>query len=234
MNALAFFVRRFQLSLTRGVNVQNFGSSLYMYLSIFYSQQFNPGPLYVFSCRATSLIILGWLYMPRVSSLPWRQSPVFQIIISVYMSLFFSRIRVLSQSLRVNLHPAVACLGCFRLFQNIDITSLCIISTKDHRTALLPRPTILPLASFYLRNRTRLFRQCNHPVRPGFTSSWNGLLSLWDTSIPSSDEVEDSAKSRRKALLSVLKRLNHMAREEYSVPDWGFGIQNMAFANIVS
>jgi hypothetical protein len=36
-----FLGRRFQLSLTRGVNVQDFGSSPYMYLNIFYSQQFN-------------------------------------------------------------------------------------------------------------------------------------------------------------------------------------------------
>ena len=58
------------------------------------------------------------------------------------------------------------------------------------------------------------------------TSSWDGLIGLWDTSIPSSDEVlepeskehdrkkrrkvEDSAKPRRKAPLSVLKA--HTAR----------------------
>ena len=58
------------------------------------------------------------------------------------------------------------------------------------------------------------------------TSSWDGLIGLWDTSIPLSDEVqepvpnerdrkkrrklEDSDKPRRKAPLSVLK--SHIAR----------------------
>jgi ribosome biogenesis protein len=58
------------------------------------------------------------------------------------------------------------------------------------------------------------------------TSSWDGLIGLWDTSIPSTDEVpepvlnerdrkkrrkvEDSVKPRRKAPLSVLK--SHTAR----------------------
>ena len=58
------------------------------------------------------------------------------------------------------------------------------------------------------------------------TSSWDGLIGFWDTSIPSSDEVpepisnerdrkkrrkvEDSSKPRRKAPLSVLK--SHTAR----------------------
>ena len=102
------------------------------------------------------------------------------------------------------------------------------------------------------------------------TSSWDGLIGLWDTSIPSSDEVqepvlnglgryrrkrrklEDSAKRRQKAPLSVLKshtaRVSkvlfaptgntstdnngeHIAVDSTRLSD--FGIQSMAFAIIL-
>lgn len=81
------------------------------------------------------------------------------------------------------------------------------------------------------------------PSLPGahlLTSSWDGLIGLWDTSIPSTDEVtelennssekkkrrkiENESKPRRKAPINVLK--SHTARVSKVV----FGIGHTAYS----
>ena len=133
------------------------------------------------------------------------------------------------------------------------ITSLCIISSTDEEgsytiatsshdlTAQLSQFTIptssmdidnvisstsKTLASLHLHTAPVSSVSSDSTGSHLLTSSWDGLIGLWDTSIPSSDEVpepvlnerdrkkrrkvEDSAKPRRKAPLSVLK--SHTAR----------------------
>jgi ribosome biogenesis protein len=123
---------------------------------------------------------------------------------------------------------------------------------KKDRTSLLPRLMILllnslnslyaraawilttppststskPLASLHLHNAPVSSVSSNSTGSHLLTSSWDGLIGFWDTSIPSSDEVQEplpnerdhkkrrklegSDKPRRKAPLSVLK--SHTAR----------------------
>ena len=89
-----------------------------------------------------------------------------------------------------------------------------------------PTPISKPLASLHLHTAPVSSVSSNSTGTHLLTSSWDGLIGLWDTSIPSSDEVqepvpnerdrkkrrklEDSDKPRRKAPLSVLK--SHTAR----------------------
>ena len=86
--------------------------------------------------------------------------------------------------------------------------------------------TSKPLASLHLHTAPVSSVSSNSTGTHLLTSSWDGLIGLWDTTIPSSDEVqepelnerdrkkrrklEDSDKPRRKAPLSVLK--SHTAR----------------------
>ena len=86
--------------------------------------------------------------------------------------------------------------------------------------------TSRPLASLQLHTGPVSSVSSNSTGTHLLTSSWDGLIGFWDTSIPSSDEVpepalnerdrkkrrkvEDSARPRRKAPLSVLK--SHTAR----------------------
>ena len=86
--------------------------------------------------------------------------------------------------------------------------------------------TSKPLASLHLHTAPVSSVSSNSTGTHLLTSSWDGLIGFWDTSIPSSDEVqepvpnerdrkkrrklEDSDKPRRKAPLSVLK--SHTAR----------------------
>ena len=83
-----------------------------------------------------------------------------------------------------------------------------------------------PLASLHLHTSPVSSVSSNSTGTHLLTSSWDGLIGFWDTSIPSSDEVqepvlnerdrkkrrklEDSDRPRRKAPLSVLK--SHTAR----------------------
>lgn len=139
------------------------------------------------------------------------------------------------------------------LLHPAPITSLCIISSNDEEgsytiatsshdlTAQLsqftirtdidnnnttPSSTSKPLASLHLHTAPVSSVSSNSTGTHLLTSSWDGLIGLWDTTIPSSDEVqepvlnerdrkkrrklEDSDKPRRKAPLSVLK--SHTAR----------------------
>ena len=140
------------------------------------------------------------------------------------------------------------------LLHPAPITSLCIISSNEEEgsytiatsshdlTAQLSQFTIRPssmdvdnsssistskpLAFLHLHTAPVSSVSSNSTGSHLLTSSWDGLIGLWDTSIPSSDEVqepvpnerdrkkrrklEDSARPRRKAPLSVLK--SHTAR----------------------
>jgi ribosome biogenesis protein len=81
--------------------------------------------------------------------------------------------------------------------------------------------TSKPLASLHLHTAPVSSISSNWTRTHLLTSSWDGLIGLWDTSIPSSDEVQEPElierdrkksdnKPRRKAPLSVLK--SHTAR----------------------
>ena len=88
--------------------------------------------------------------------------------------------------------------------------------------------TSKPLASLHLHTAPVSSISSNSTGTHLLTSSWDGLIGLWDTSIPSSDEIQepelterdrkkrrklqdsDNKKPRRKAPLSVLK--SHTAR----------------------
>ena len=102
-------------------------------------------------------------------------------------------------------------------------------SSMDIDNNTSPSPSIStskPLASLHLHTAPVSSVSSNSTGTHLLTSSWDGLLGFWDTSIPSSDEVqepapnerdrkkrrklEDSDKPRRKAPLSVLK--SHTAR----------------------
>jgi ribosome biogenesis protein YTM1 len=141
------------------------------------------------------------------------------------------------------------------LLHAAPITSLCIISsnkgeegsytiaTSSHDlTAQISQFTIpqigfdidattsstisKPLASLHLHTAPVSSVSSNPTGTHLLTSSWDGLIGFWDSSIPSSDEVpepvlnerdrkkrrkiEDSARPCRKAPLSVLK--SHTAR----------------------
>ena len=96
----------------------------------------------------------------------------------------------------------------------------------DDTTPSTSTSTSNPLASLHLHTAPVSSVSSNSTGTHLLTSSWDGLIGLWDTSIPSSDEVqepelnerdrkkrrklENSAKPRRKAPLSVLK--SHTAR----------------------
>ena len=96
----------------------------------------------------------------------------------------------------------------------------------DNTTPSTSISTSIPLASLHLHTAPVSSVSSNSTGTHLLTSSWDGLIGLWDTLIPSSDEVqelvlnerdrkkrrklEDSAKPRRKAPLSVLK--SHTAR----------------------
>lgn len=95
----------------------------------------------------------------------------------------------------------------------------------DTTTTTTPT-TSKPLASLHLHTAPVSSVSSNSTGTHLLTSSWDGLIGFWDTSIPSSDQVpepvlnerdrkkrrrvEDSSKPRRKAPLSVLK--SHTAR----------------------
>ncbi|KAJ7285559.1 WD40-repeat-containing domain protein [Mycena rebaudengoi] len=105
-----------------------------------------------------------------------------------------------------------------------------LIATASHdltaqltRVSLDPAQKIKPLASLHLHTAPLSGVSSNASGSQILTSSWDGLVGLWDTSIPTTDEVPEPAvgdrkkrrktegdKPKRKAPLTVLK--SHTAR----------------------
>lgn len=109
------------------------------------------------------------------------------------------------------------------------ITSFCVVSTSSEETQLiatashdltaqltsldLQKAVAKPLASLHLHTAPLTCVRANSVGTHLLTSSWDMLIGLWDTSIPSSDEVSVSvpsgAEGRKKR-----RKLDNSANEE--------------------